>query len=79
MRILIAEDDLTSRSILSALLKKTGHTVIETTNCADALDALQQPNAPRMAILDWMMPEMDVLTVIRKVRERQTDQPQHLS
>ena len=39
---------------------------------------MQQPNAARMAILDWMMPQMDGLTVIRKVREQQTDQPSYL-
>lgn len=78
MRVLIAEDDLTSRSILSALLKKSGHTVVETTNGTDALDAMQQPDAPRMAILDWMMPGMDGLTVVRRIRELKTDQPPYL-
>ena len=78
MRILIAEDDLTSRNILAALLKKTGHEVMETTNGADAWAVMQQPDAPRMAILDWMMPEMDGLELVRRIREPQTEQPPYL-
>ncbi len=36
MRILIAEDDLTSRSLLAAVLRKAGHDVMETLNGAEA-------------------------------------------
>ncbi len=68
MRILIAEDDLTSRIMLSAVLKKEGHEVQETTTGPEALAALQQPGAPRLAILDWMMPGMDGLEVVRRIR-----------
>lgn len=78
MRILIAEDDTTSRNILSALLKKIGHTVVETTTGADAWEAMQQSDAPRIAILDWMMPEMDGLEIVRRLRAQQSDQPPYL-
>jgi DNA-binding NarL/FixJ family response regulator len=53
VRILIAEDDFTSRSMLAAVLKKSGHEVVETVNGAGAWDALQQPDAPALAILDY--------------------------
>ena len=72
MRILIAEDDCTSRTMLSAILEKQGYEVIEAVNGIAALEALQQPEAPRLAILDWLMPEMDGLEVIRRIRARQT-------
>jgi sigma-B regulation protein RsbU (phosphoserine phosphatase) len=78
MRILIAEDDFTSRTVLSSVLKKSGHEVIETVNGAAAWNALQQPDAPRLVILDWMMPEMDGLDVLRRVRAQQTDQPPYI-
>ncbi|MBU0966987.1 MAG: response regulator transcription factor [Proteobacteria bacterium] len=68
MRILIAEDDLTSRFMLSAVLKKDGHEVVETTNGPQALDTLLKSDAPRLAILDWMMPGMDGLEVVRRIR-----------
>ncbi|RJX35150.1 MAG: DNA-binding response regulator [Desulfurivibrio sp.] len=68
MRILIAEDDLTSRVMLSAVLKKDGHEVEVTASGPEALAALQQPAAPRLAILDWMMPGLDGLEVVRRIR-----------
>ncbi len=78
MRILTAEDDLTSRIVLSGVLKKAGHEVVETASGAAAWDMLQRPDAPRMAILDWIMPEMDGLDVVRRVRALETDRPPYL-
>ncbi len=68
MRILIAEDDQTSRTMLSAVLTKHGHEAVVTVNGLEAWEALQKPDAPRLAILDWMMPEMDGLEVVLRVR-----------
>jgi phosphoserine phosphatase RsbU/P len=73
MRILIAEDDLTSRTVLTGVLKKEGHDVTVTVNGAEAWEALRQPSAPRLAILDWMMPKMDGLEVLRRVHTLQLD------
>jgi sigma-B regulation protein RsbU (phosphoserine phosphatase) len=78
MRILIAEDDLTSRSMLAAVLRKAGHEVVETVDGAAAWDALRRPDAPRLAILDWMMPGMDGLDVVRRVRAPRTDRPPYI-
>ena len=78
MRILIAEDDSTSRTVLTAVLKKQGHEVEATVNGVEAWQAMQQPDAPRLAILDWMMSEMDGLEVVRRVRTLQTDRPPYI-
>jgi phosphoserine phosphatase RsbU/P len=78
MRILIAEDDITSRTALAAVLKKSGYDVIETVNGAEAWHVLKQIGAPSLAILDWMMPDMDGLNVVRLVREMQTDRPPYI-
>ena len=78
MRILIAEDDLTSRSMLAAVLRKAGHEPVETVNGLEAWEALQQPDAPRLVILDWMMPEMDGLEVVRRIRAVESDRPPYI-
>ena len=78
MRILIAEDDLTSRTVLRAVLTRHGHDVIETVNGAEAWEAMQRPDAPRLAILDWMMPHFDGLEVCRRIRALHTDQPPYI-
>jgi diguanylate cyclase (GGDEF)-like protein len=78
MRILIAEDDSTSRMLLTRVLGKWGHDVVATENGAQAWEALQAEGAPQLAILDWMMPGMDGVEVCRKVRERKTGRPPYI-
>ncbi len=75
MRILIADDDLTSRTMLAAVLKKSGHEVVATSNGAEAWEVMQHPDAPPLAILDWMMPMMDGPEVLRQIRALERDQP----
>ena len=70
MRILIAEDDAVSRKILEAYLRKWGHDVVVTCDGAEAWEKLQGSDAPRLAVLDWMMPEMDGVQVCAQVRAR---------
>ena len=78
MRILIAEDDLVSRRVLAATLEKFGHEVLVAANGAEAWDAFQSPDAPQLAILDWMMPEVDGVELCRRVRSKPTQTPPYL-
>jgi diguanylate cyclase (GGDEF)-like protein len=70
MRILIAEDDIVSSRLLTATLRKWGHEVVTTVNGLDAWAALQLPDAPQLAILDWMMPGIEGPEVCRRVRAK---------
>jgi DNA-binding response OmpR family regulator len=78
MRILIAEDDFTSRTLLSGVLIKYGHTIVATENGTAAWQAMLQPDAPQLAILDWMMPGMDGIEVCRRIRAMGTNQPPYI-
>ena len=71
MRVLIAEDDPTSHRILATVLTKAGHDVVPCTDGEQALTALRGPDAPSLAILDWMMPEMDGVDVVRELRAKE--------
>ncbi|MCX6344586.1 MAG: EAL domain-containing protein [Armatimonadetes bacterium] len=73
MKILIAEDDQVSRRLLQAVLEKWEYEVVVTSNGIDAWEILQSPDAPQLAILDWMMPGMDGLQVCRQVRNKKDD------
>src|SRR5260370_37188536 len=68
MEILVAEDDLVSRRALEASLGRWGHPVLVVGDGSAAYDVLARDRAPRLAILDWMMPGMDGPTVCRLVR-----------
>ena len=78
MHILIAEDDKTSCNILKALLTKQGHEVIETVDGVQALQAMLKPDAPTLAILDWLMPQMDGPEVVSRIRTVPTDLPPYI-
>jgi len=72
MRILIAEDEVTSRRILEKMLERHGHEVVSTRDGLEALSALAQDDSPRLAILDWMMPEVDGVEICKRVRARKS-------
>ena len=78
MKILIAEDDKTSRTMLTHTLGKFGYDVISACDGKEALKKLQEADAPKLAILDWMMPEMDGVEVCRSIRTLETDRPPYV-
>ena len=78
MKILIAEDDSTSRNILVAILKKWGYDPVAMEDGAAAWDALQRTDAPELVLLDWDMPGMSGLEVCRRLREIDSSHPAHV-
>jgi diguanylate cyclase (GGDEF)-like protein len=68
VKILVAEDDPVSRRLLEVTLSKWGYEVVTCTDGQAAWEALKAPDAPQLAILDWMMPLLDGLQVCRNVR-----------
>jgi diguanylate cyclase (GGDEF)-like protein len=68
MRVLAAEDNPVFQSVLRAMLTKWGYDAVMVRNGQDAWQMLRSPDAPRLAILDWMMPGMDGVEVCRHVR-----------
>lgn len=69
MRILVADDDAVSRRILETHLTRFGHDVTAVGTGGDALRILKQPDAPPLAILDWMMPDVNGPEVCRQLRQ----------
>lgn len=76
--ILIAEDDPTSRKALGLVIRKWGYDVVECANGLEALRKMQAAGAPRLAILDWMMPGLDGLEVCHALRQKLRDLPPYL-
>jgi diguanylate cyclase (GGDEF)-like protein len=70
MKILIADDDPVSCRLLDRLLVKWGYELIAAHDGTEAWAVLQAENAPRVALLDWMMPGIDGLEICRRVRAR---------
>ncbi len=74
MRILVADDDPVSCRLLVRLLHNWGYEVIAAHSGTEAWEVLQAGRAPRVALLDWMMPGLDGLEICRRVRA-QTSKP----
>jgi diguanylate cyclase (GGDEF)-like protein len=70
MKILIADDDPVSSRLLDRLLVKWGYEVIAAHDGSEAWEVMQAENAPRVALLDWIMPGIDGLEICRRVRAR---------
>src|SRR6266704_44650 len=66
--VLVAEDDPISRSVLQAWLRKWGFEVTIAEDGLQAWNAIQQKDAPKLIILDWMMPGIDGIELCRRIR-----------
>ena len=67
MRILLAEDEASMARALTVILEKNHYSVEQVDNGADALDYALIGDYDAI-ILDWMMPKMDGVTVLKKLR-----------
>jgi two-component system, cell cycle response regulator len=68
MRVLAADDNPISQTVLRSMLVKWGYDVVTASDGDQAWQALQSPQAPSMAILDWMMPGQDGVEICRRLR-----------
>jgi DNA-binding response OmpR family regulator len=75
MKILIAEDDVMTREMLVSLLQKFEHDVVACEDGTQAWEALQKEGAPRLVILDWLMPGIDGTDLTRRLRLQSSPQP----
>ena len=78
MKILIAEDDLTSRRILEAILKKWEYEVVSVQDGTEAWKAVEASDPPPLFILDWMMPGMNGVEFCREIRRIKPPTPPYI-
>ena len=68
MKILVADDDAVSRSMMRRMLVQSGYDVTTASNGAEAVEMLMAENGPRLVLLDWMMPELNGPEVCQAIR-----------
>lgn len=73
MKVLIVEDDEVSLKLITSLVEKQGHTVIQTTDATMAYENIKMFTEPFVIILDWLMPGMEGSTLCELTRK--TDIP----
>lgn len=73
VRILVAEDDSSIRLMLEKSLSQENYEVVSAADGEEAWQyLLNEDDPPRIAVIDWMMPKMDGLTLCRKIKARET-------
>lgn len=78
VKILIADDDQISLIMLDRALINTGYEVVKVSDGQAALEILKQEYPPQIAILDWNMPKMDGLEVVKIVRKSEKPIPLYI-
>jgi two-component system, cell cycle response regulator len=66
--VLVAEDNDIMQSVLGAMLRWWGFNPVIAPDGRQAWHILQSADAPRLGIIDWLMPGMDGLELCRRVR-----------
>lgn len=78
MRALVADDDTASRLLLEKVLTKWGYEVVTASSGEEAWKILTSDDSPDIAVLDWMMPELDGVEVCRRIRALELSSPPYL-
>ena len=73
MKVLVAEDNGTMRIMVAGVLARWGHQAVTAADGEEAWRIMQQPDAPRIALLDWEMPGIDGVEVCRRLRARESE------
>jgi len=68
MKVLVADDDPMWRTLLDQNIRRWGYEVVTAEDGQQAWRILQENAAPRVAILDWQMPELDGVEICRRIR-----------
>lgn len=69
MRALIVDDSRAMRTILGRIMGELGFTSSSATDGNDALRVLAQEGPPQVALVDWNMPGMNGIDLVRSVRQ----------
>jgi diguanylate cyclase (GGDEF)-like protein len=78
LKLLIAEDDLTSRTMLTVITREWGYEPVVVEDGEAAWQILQGQNPPRLLLLDWMMPQLNGLLLCQRIRQQQNNDPPYI-
>jgi two-component system cell cycle response regulator len=73
MKVLVADDEIVSRRLIESSVRRWGYDVIVAADGDEAARILQEPDAPKLAVLDWLMPGLDGIQLCRQLREQKAE------
>ena len=78
MQILLADDDANTINLVSKYLINWRYEVVIARNGLEAIDIIEGSNPPPLIVLDWLMPVMDGIEVIKQVRKKELSTPPYI-
>lgn len=78
MKILIAEDEYTTRLMVQVCLENWGYSIESVEDGKKAWDIINQINPPQIAVLDWEMPGISGIDLCRKIKSLDRSSPIHV-
>ena len=78
LRVLVADDEPVSRTVVGAMLKKAGYEVGFAPDGEQAWQQLAAPSPPQIALLDWEMPGLAGPEVVERIRARGEQAPTYV-
>ena len=75
LRVLVADDESVSRTVVGAMLKKAGYEVSFASDGDQAWQHLSGSNPPPIALLDWEMPGLAGPEVVQRIRAQNEQAP----
>ena len=78
MKILIAEDEYTTRLMVQVCLENWGYSIESVEDGKTAWDIINQKNPPQIAVLDWEMPGISGIDLCRKIKSLDRSSPIHV-
>lgn len=78
MKLLIAEDDLTSQILLEKLTRQWGYEPIIAEDGEKAWQILKQENAPKLLLIDWEMPRLNGIALCQRIRRQDNENPPYI-
>lgn len=78
MKVLVAEDDATTRTTLLGMVQACGYQPVPAVDGDQAWEQLLMPEGPRLALLDWQMPGRTGDELCRLVHTHLASCPTHL-
>jgi len=78
MRLLIADDDPNTVNLLRKYLMLWNYEVVAASNGSEAIEIINGNDPPQLIVLDWLMPDINGIEVIKKVRLRDSANPPYI-
>ena len=78
LRVLVADDEPVSRTVVGAMLRKAGYAVMYAPDGEEAWQLLDAEDPPSLALLDWEMPGLQGPEIVQKLRSKSAATPTYL-